>query len=118
MGRPVIYFEYVSPKPQESIDFYRSLFDWQAEYDQEQDYAIVQTGPDAAVMGGIGGVGQWGDQRVTVYAGVDDVQEYLDKAEKLGGRTVLPPTEIPDYGTVALFADPTGQVTGLWKRPQ
>jgi predicted enzyme related to lactoylglutathione lyase len=117
MGKPVIFFEYVSPKPQETISFYSSLFDWEIHHDEEQNYGVVQTGPDSTVMGGIGGAEQLGDQRVTVYAGVDDVQEYLDKAEKLGGKTVLPPTEMPGYGTIALFSDPAGQVTGLWKRP-
>jgi predicted enzyme related to lactoylglutathione lyase len=115
MGKPVIFFEYISPKPQESISFYSSLFDW--EVHEEQGYGVVQTGPDASVMGGIGGIEQPSDQRVTVYAAVDDVQEYLDKAEKLGAKTVLPPTEMPGNGTIALFSDPAGQVTGLWKRP-
>ena len=38
----------------------------------------------------------------------------LEKAEKLGGKTVVPPTEIPDFGlTFAFFADPEGHVVGL-----
>jgi predicted enzyme related to lactoylglutathione lyase len=117
MGKPVIFFEYISPKPAETRSFYSSLFGWEADHDEEQDYAVVQTGPDATVMGGIGAAAQPGDQRVTVYAGVDDVQEYLDRAEKLGGKTVQPPTEIPGYGTIALLSDPAGQVTGLWQQP-
>lgn len=117
MGKPVIYFEYVSPKPQETIDFYAELFGWESDFDTDQNYAMVQTGPDHAVMGGIGGTGQWGDPRVTIYAGVDDIQAYLDRAGQLGGTTVLAPTEVGEYGTVALFSDPAGQVTGLWKRP-
>lgn len=117
MGQPVIYFEYVSSKPEETMSFYSQLFGWTCDHDEEQHYAMVQTGPGHSVMGGIAGAGQWGDPRVTVYAGVDDVQAYLDKAESLGGKTVLAPMEVADYGTVALFADPAGQVTGLWKRP-
>jgi len=117
MGQPVIYFEYVSSKPEETMSFYSQLFGWTCDHDEEQHYAMVQTGPGQSVMGGIAGAGQWGDPRVTVYAGVDDVQAYLDKAESLGGKTVLAPMEVADYGTVALFADPAGQVTGLWKRP-
>jgi predicted enzyme related to lactoylglutathione lyase len=45
---------------------------------------------------------------------VDDPAEFLEKAEKLGGKTVVPPTEIPDFGlTFAFFADPEGHVVGL-----
>ncbi len=117
MGNPVLYFEYISPDQAETVRFYSELFGWEAGVDEEQHYAMVQTGPDHPVMGGIGRTAEWGDQRVTVYAGVDDAQAYLDKAEALGGKTVLAPMSIGEYGTVALFADPAGQVTGLWQRP-
>jgi hypothetical protein len=42
------------------------------------------------------------------------VQGYLDKAGKLGGKTLVPPVEIPT-GTFAWFADPDGNTIGLWK---
>jgi hypothetical protein len=32
--------------------------------------------------------------RVSVYAAVDDLQAYLDKAERLGARVVMPVTEV------------------------
>src|SRR6266702_156409 len=98
MGKPVIYFEYVSPKPEETISFYSQLFGWEADLNEEQHYAMVQTGPDHTVTGGIAGSAEWGDPRVTIYAGVDDVQAYLDKAEALGGKTVLAPMEVGEYG--------------------
>ncbi|MFQ5426279.1 MAG: VOC family protein, partial [Gaiellales bacterium] len=46
---------------------------------------------------------------------VDDPQAALDRAESLGGRTVMPVTEIPDMVTLALFADPQGHVIGIVK---
>jgi len=40
----------------------------------------------------------------------------LERAEKLRGKTVVPPTEIPDFGlTFAFVADPGGHVAGLSK---
>ena len=48
------------------------------------------------------------------YVQVDDVQGYLDKAGALGGKTLVPPVEIPT-GTFAWFADPDGNTIGLWK---
>jgi len=36
-------------------------------------------------------------------------------AERRGGKTVMPPTEIPGYVTLAMFTDPAGNVTGLIK---
>jgi len=38
----------------------------------------------------------------------------LDKAEQLGGKTIMPVTELPQV-TIALFADPEGHVVGLAK---
>ena len=66
------------------------------------------------INGGIGGC-NGEPNRVTFYAQVDDLQAYLSKAESLGGTTVLPPTEIPDVVTIAMFSDPEGNVIGLVK---
>ena len=54
-----------------------------------------------------------GGQRVSIYAQVSDLQATLDRAEKLGGKTILPPTEVPGGPKLAMFADPAGNVTGL-----
>ena len=51
---------------------------------------------------------------MTFYVGADDPQAMLDRAEQLGGKTILPVTELPEV-TIALFADPEGHVVGLAK---
>jgi predicted enzyme related to lactoylglutathione lyase len=44
------------------------------------------------------------------------VSAYLDKAEQLGGQTIVPPTNIEQFGlTFAFFADPEGHLVGLSK---
>jgi predicted enzyme related to lactoylglutathione lyase len=35
----------------------------------------------------------------------------------LGGKTVIPVTEMPDVVTFAQFADPDGNVVGLYRTP-
>jgi len=52
---------------------------------------------------------------VTFYVAVDEPQKYLDKAVSLGGKVVMPVTEIPGAVTMAQFADPDGNVVGLIK---
>jgi predicted enzyme related to lactoylglutathione lyase len=65
----------------------------------------------AASLGNSGGRGH-----VTVYVEVDDLAAYLSKAERLGGKTVVPPTEISEFSlSFAFFADPEGHVVGLSK---
>jgi predicted enzyme related to lactoylglutathione lyase len=75
---------------------------------------MIDTGTD--IGGGVGPL-QGADQPggITVYAKVDDLQAYLDRAEKLGGTTVVPPTALPgDFGHFAVFTDPDGNAFGLW----
>jgi len=52
---------------------------------------------------------------VTVYVQVDNLQATLDKAAELGGKTLVPPTEIPGMGSFAWLTDIDGNVSGLWK---
>jgi len=58
----------------------------------------------------------WAGDSRSVYVQVEDPQAALDKAESLGGKTVLPVMTIPNTVTLALFADPEGHVVGLVAR--
>lgn len=77
------------------------------------NYGMVDTHAEG-INGGIGPT-MGGPDRVIFYVQVSDLQAYLDKAESLGGKTVVPPTEVPGVVTFALFSDPTGNVIGLVK---
>jgi len=79
------------------------------------DYGLV-TATNGGIAGGIGRSPDGGDGFVTFYVEVDDPAAYLAKAEKLGGKTVVPPTEIPSFNlTFAYFTDPEGHLIGLSK---
>jgi predicted enzyme related to lactoylglutathione lyase len=52
---------------------------------------------------------------VTVYVGAEDIPGTLAKAEALGGRILAPESEIPGFGWFGLFADPFGNMIGLYK---
>jgi predicted enzyme related to lactoylglutathione lyase len=71
------------------------------------------TQPEKGIGGGVGQA-QGGDGHVTFYVEVDDPQATLDKIEGLGGKTVMPVTEM-EMVTIALFADPEGHVVGIAK---
>jgi uncharacterized protein len=75
---------------------------------------MIHTGSDSGIHGHITALGHE-SQRYTIFCvQVDDVQAYLEKAGTLGGKTLVPPVEIPT-GTFAWFADPEGNTIGLWK---
>ena len=73
----------------------------------------LQTG--GGIPGGIGSAQDSDTSYQTVYAGVDDVDGTLKKAESLGAKTVVPTMQIPNGPTIALFADPQGHTFGLVK---
>ena len=50
-----------------------------------------------------------------VYAQVDDLQKYLDRAGALGGQTILEPMPVDPETSIALFVDPQGHTFGLVK---
>ena len=113
MGAPVVHFEIMGGKGVELETFYRELFGWKIDSNNPMKYGLIDTG---GAPGGInGGVGPANDgrNRVSIYARVSDLQATLDKVEALGGKTVLPPTEVPGGPKLAMFADPVGNVTGL-----
>ncbi len=115
MATPSVAFFEITGKDRAALQrYYRDLFGWQI---QDAGEAAPGYGLVAAAEKGIGGgigTSRWAFSHVTVYVEVDDVAAYLDRAERLGGRTLVPPTENARFGlTIALFADPEGHVVGL-----
>ena len=114
MGSPVTHFE-VHGKDGDTLNkFYAELFDWHVDSDNPMNYGMVDThGGDRGINGGIAQDDQ--GAFVTFYVEVDDLQAALDKAEQLGGKTVMKPMEVPGGPTLAQFTDPEGNLIGLAK---
>jgi hypothetical protein len=100
MGQPVAFFEVISSDAPRAQKFYAELFGWQVSADPAMGgYGLVDTGAgEDAVGGGIGAADDPGETGVKIYMRVDDLDAYLDRAEKLGGRRLVPPTDLPDLG--------------------
>jgi predicted enzyme related to lactoylglutathione lyase len=115
MGAPIVHFEIMGKDAVKLQQFYAELFDWKIA-DPIPDMGMY--GPvDAASSGLPGGIGQdpTGNPRVSIYAQVPDLQATLDKAIASGATMLMPPTEIPGVVTMAMFADPEGNMMGLTK---
>jgi predicted enzyme related to lactoylglutathione lyase len=117
MAKPVVgWFEVTGKDGLGLQSFYSELFGWKVnDAGDGSGYGLVEAG-QKGIAGGIGASQDGGPGQVTFYVEVDDPAAYLAKVEKLGGRIVVPPSEIPDFGlTFAFFADPEGHVVGLSK---
>ncbi|MEW5818277.1 MAG: VOC family protein, partial [Spirochaetota bacterium] len=111
MKNPVVHWEISFKDYKKGKEFYSQLFDWNVE---EMDmggtpYGMVNADPvnDRGIGGGL--MPKSPDARhgfTTFYVFVDDVTAYLKKVEKLGGKTVIPRTPIPNTGYYGLFTDP------------
>ena len=115
MGQPVVHFEIGCRDRARTEKFFSSLFDWQIA--GSGPAAMIDTGAGQGIPGHITSLGHEPHHYTIFYVQVDNVQAYLDKAAALGGKTVVPPVEIPT-GTFAWFSDPDGNTIGLFKRKQ
>jgi predicted enzyme related to lactoylglutathione lyase len=112
MGRPVVYFEIACQDRAKSEAFFTELFDWELK-PQAMSSGVV------AGEGGIGGhivsYGHEPHRQTIFYVEVDDLQATLDHAEKLGGKTLIPPMPIPGgKESFAWFSDPDGNTIGIY----
>src|SRR5437763_696985 len=112
MPHPVVHWEIAGKDGAKLQQFYASLFDWNIHVDPQLNYGMAQTG---GIDGGIFTAPENAPPYVTLYVQVDDLQGYLEKAESLGGKTVVPPMPIPGHGSFAMFSDPDGNTIGLFK---
>ena len=116
MGNPVVHFEIMGKDPAALRSFYREVFDWEIGPPMPPEagnYAIVSGVGERGIGGGIGGGTEGYDGHVTFYVAVDELEAALKKAESLGGKTMMPPDQVPNGPRIALFTDPEGHTIGL-----
>ena len=111
MNNPVVHFEIGCRDKARTDEFYSKLFDWKLE--PMGPATMISTG-EAGIGGHISSLGHEPYHYTTFYVQVDDLQAALDKAQELGGKTLVPPVVIPT-GSFAWFADLDGNTVGLWK---
>jgi predicted enzyme related to lactoylglutathione lyase len=116
MGNPVVHFEIISKDADKLHSFYSDVFEWNIDANNPMNYGIVDNGGDG-INGGIGGLMDPSyPGHVTFYVSVPNPAETLKKIESLGGKTVMPPAEVPGTDTtIAQFIDPAGNLIGLSK---
>ena len=111
MGNPVVHFEINGPDPELVAKFYGELFGWHLESVPELEYTTIDTHGGGGINGGISKAEK---PHTTIYIGVDDLQAALDRAVSLGASTTVPVSDILNVGTFAQFADPDGNLIGLF----
>ncbi len=113
-NHPFVHIELAAPDPAKASQFYHDLCDWHIEVDPRFNYYqfMPQSGMAGAFVQPDGQMYKPGD--IIPYIGTDDVDGMLKRVEELGGKILLPKTEIPGIGWFAFFADPAGNRMGLF----
>jgi len=110
-GPQIVHWEIQSQSPEKLHGFYSDVFGWSVDANNPMKYGMVASGGRDGINGGIGGSPQPGS-RVVVYANVTDINHTLGKIEALGGRTVMPRTDI-GMVVMAIYEDPEGNTMGI-----
>jgi predicted enzyme related to lactoylglutathione lyase len=109
---PVVHWEIQSTTPERLQDFYRGVFEWVIDTNNPMKYGMVASGGGGdSIPGGIGGSSGPGAKTV-VYASVPSIDDTLSKVGSMGGRTIMPRTDL-GMVVMAIFEDPEGNAFGL-----
>ncbi len=116
-NHPIVHIEIPGNDPKAASKFYEEAFGWKIKVAPGFDYHMF-----AAEGGTGGGFVKPGESmgvtykagEVLIYIGTDDIDASLTKVQSLGGKIVLPKTEIPQTGWFAIFSDPTGNKIALY----
>lgn len=114
----IVHFDIASDDPQRAKSFYEALFGWKIlSPGGMDDYFLIETEDGEGNRGPGGGLGQRGDptQKITVYIGVDEIENYSKQVEALGGKMISPKMAVPGWGYLAICEDTEGNQFGLWQ---
>lgn len=110
----IIWYELMSPDPAASKAFYDAVVGWDIEPEPsgELDYRMIRRS-DGGFAGGVLRIGaDMQDHGARpgwlCYVHVGDVDAKAAAIEAAGGKTLMPPTDIPGVGRIAMVADPQG----------
>jgi predicted enzyme related to lactoylglutathione lyase len=116
MGNPVMQFQILSKAPDETAQFYSTLFGWTVSADNPMGYRQINTGSAEGIQGGIWPAPPQSPNFVQLFVAVGDVRASVKKAEELGAKLLIPPTTLPEGDEMAVLHDPQGMSFALWRR--
>ena len=125
MDSTIVHFEIPADDTERAAKFYRELFGWKIERWENSngiEYWMVETVPTneqgMPVRPGVNGgmmPRMYPAQQPVNYIAVEDVNQAVAKAEKLGAKVMMGKTPVPGMGWFAQLTDPEGNVLAVWE---
>jgi len=113
----IVWFEIPADDLARAKSFYGKLFGWKIKkMPGMTDYLHIDTGggddtPDGGMM-----TRKCPEQAITNYVNVASLDKSAAKVEKLGGKIVMPRTEVPGMGYFAICVDTEHNAFALWEK--
>lgn len=114
MPAEIVHIEFKSANFARTAEFYAKLFDWRTEQNGSGSY--MKLNDSGGASGGWIRADLIQSPGPVAYLAVDDLEKTLADVEAAGGRVMVRSQPFAGGGEVALFADPDGNVLGLWRR--
>ena len=111
------WVELSSPDPEASASFYGEVLGWSPTEPggpESGGYRMFQCG-DKNVAGLMGHMQEGQPTAWMTYISVADANETAERVAAAGGNVIVNPMDVMDLGRMAVFADPTGAVFGVWQ---
>ena len=125
MKNKACFFEIPSSDVVKAKTFYEKVFDWKVELHGDEGAMALTTPADKDYnpieAGGINGgfyKRKSKDDHPSVGVETESIDNTLKAIEKAGGKVVTPKHAIGEWGFMADFTDPEGNVMSLWERPK
>ncbi|MEU9255690.1 VOC family protein [Streptomyces sp. NPDC048270] len=117
------WIDLMAPDQQAALDFYCGLFGWQGEIGppEQGGYSVctLKGKPVAGIMKAMNPDGSIPDPLPptvwTTYLSTDGIDSTVKSLTDARGEVLMGPMEVMDLGRMAVAADPTGAVFGLWE---
>jgi predicted enzyme related to lactoylglutathione lyase len=114
---PIVHIEISAHNNQDAAKWYQDVFGWETQEFPEMQYTTFRAAPIPGANGMGGGFATVSDfnpaGRVVIFIGTDDIRATMDNISAKGGTFIGEFLDVPTVGTIAYFADPTGNVLGL-----
>jgi predicted enzyme related to lactoylglutathione lyase len=125
MDHTIVHFEIPADNPERAAKFYREMFGWKINRWENPggiEYWMVETVPTDAEgrperQGVNGGLmpRMYPTQQPVNYILVEDVDDAVAKAERLGAKVMMGKTPVPGMGWFAQLTDTEGNVLAVWE---
>ena len=117
MMRPIVHIEIASADNDVQKAFYNALLGWGAQdipMGGDFTYTMFNTGTDLNVaLSELGEGIKPGD--VILYFQSDDLDADMARVPELGGTVILQRQDVPGFGALGMFLDPTGNRVAFWQ---